>query len=132
MRVKACPFCGGEIRVDCNELDDWYLECVKPMSEDGCRMSSGLYATKEEAIAAANRRASDWISVEERLPGEHDGDYTYSKEHGEFLVDVLTYDRHGFQKVATFWRHDDGEEYFGGVSPTHWQPLLDGPEVKDG
>ena len=58
MELKPCPFCGGE--PDCNNSGFmkagnfmWGVECLK------CGATSDLFDTKDEAIAAWNRRYCD-------------------------------------------------------------------------
>ena len=68
--LKPCPFCGGEnvvVKQDgvliCGHRY-WFIEHLKPSSKcpltDGFdRWRSTLYTTKEKAIEAWNRRASE-------------------------------------------------------------------------
>jgi Lar family restriction alleviation protein len=70
--LKRCPFCGGEAEIEevpgspyTNESYAWACGCKK------CNI--GWYKeSKPEAIAAWNRRASNWVSVEEKKPIQDD------------------------------------------------------------
>lgn len=79
--LKPCPFCGKSVATlsdakeleDCSRYDDddrcpacmdWSGACgyhtvVCGVPEGGCGAASGYYASKEEAVAAWNRRAKD-------------------------------------------------------------------------
>ena len=69
--LKPCPFCPpnrsrptAQHGIDEEYLyhGSWYVSC------SGCRTLGPPHPHKSKAIAAWNHRASDWISVEERLP----------------------------------------------------------------
>lgn len=69
--LKACPFeCDEnylEVVDESKDLDNYiigshcYVEC-------DCGATGPRVGTKQEAIKAWNTRASDWVSVEDRLP----------------------------------------------------------------
>ncbi len=49
-KLRECPFCGSTLVVP---ISCWYVQCTR------CKASSGAYGSKEKAIEAWNRRASD-------------------------------------------------------------------------
>ena len=110
--LKSCPFCGTSAGVCAKEglfaaaCDTW--GCYGSFAESLGRLVFSSYA---EAIAAWNRRASGWISVDERLP----------EEEGEYLVarSGLAYG------VATFAVSPGGAPSGIWSLPRvgHWQPL---------
>jgi len=56
--IKNCPLCDTEIFGTCCETDmekRHYIWCYK------CRASSGFYPTKEQAIAAWNKRPAEEV-----------------------------------------------------------------------
>lgn len=53
MKLKPCPFCGGEAElVDCEVNPRWFVKCPKR-----CCEQSKLYMSKASAIKAWNKRA---------------------------------------------------------------------------
>ena len=51
MKLKPCPFCGGEARKLCDLIDEiYFVMCLE------CRTESQTYDSLEEAIEAWNRR----------------------------------------------------------------------------
>lgn len=54
--IKICPFCGNLPRL-LQIGEDWKVECIS--EECTALPSTYFYDTKEEAIEAWNRRASD-------------------------------------------------------------------------
>lgn len=59
--LKRCPFCGGEAELYHAEATNcWYVYCK---DETGCSASidKGFFNSKEEAIAAWNRRAKEGV-----------------------------------------------------------------------
>jgi hypothetical protein len=62
--LKPCPFCGNTEPLVMGASDGWYVVCDMP---ETCCVKSG-YDTREEAIAAWNRRdTSDLRKLEDRL-----------------------------------------------------------------
>jgi Lar family restriction alleviation protein len=54
-KLKPCPFCGGEAIIEQDEY--WYLEWAVSCCNEDCVCYIGRsYRTKEETIAAWNRR----------------------------------------------------------------------------
>lgn len=119
--LKPCPFCGGdEILMLESDRSDYVPFCSHCGAEiDGCKYG-------DEAIAAWNRRADGWISVEDRLPSEEE-----VLEDQEFIVVIK-----GYRLATTLyfvggeWRDDAGDGDFYHV--THWMPLPKVPkEVRE-
>lgn len=56
--LKPCPFCGGEAKMNIHRFaglsNSYGVECKECMTQ-----SSQFFATREQAIAAWNRRAND-------------------------------------------------------------------------
>ena len=51
MKIKNCPFCGGEARKLCDLIEEiYFVMCLE------CRTESRAYDSLEEAIEAWNRR----------------------------------------------------------------------------
>lgn len=141
MTLRECPFCGGEA-VDigkvapqlCPVMDVegvWWVHCY------GCETKGPDGAGEAEAIAAWNRRADGWVSVEERLPEKNLlvlGWYAGRVEHHG-----STWRREGFHFAVHWgeqgWNHrliDEAVKKLDAdfLSVTHWQPLPAAPEVK--
>ena len=68
IKLKPCPFCGRNHgllitsihhRLDDVIIDQWSVFCDASGDKCGCGASCGYYHSKEEAIRAWNRRASD-------------------------------------------------------------------------
>ena len=61
--LKPCPFCGGEVEIECIDKEYFYISCENCCSstsfgivfEDG----TAAEATKAESIEAWNRRADN-------------------------------------------------------------------------
>ena len=105
--LKSCPFCGGEACVF--DMENTMPSCVRCV-ECGARIETDTHSGAR-ADNAWNRRASGWISVDERLP----------EEEGEYLVarSGLAYG------VATFAVSPGGAPSGIWSLPRvgHWQPL---------
>ena len=55
MKLKPCPFCGGEASfVNCELPPQWFVRCAK-----GCCEQSKLYMSKSSARTAWNKRAEE-------------------------------------------------------------------------
>ena len=117
--LKPCPFCGGEADSPVATAFtrdgtgyEFYVQCDKC-----CAKADFFYNTPDEATAAWNRRASGWVSVEERLP--------------EIGMPVLV------DGGIAHWNHPDCwfSHMEGNPKPviqwavTHWQPLPEPPEA---
>ena len=65
--LKPCPMCGGNGNlISADGRARFHVQCA---SMD-CRCRTLAYVDVDDAIAAWNRRASGWISVEDGLPDE--------------------------------------------------------------
>ena len=135
--LKPCPFCGGEAKM-CENATRTATLLIRWVRCTGCGVETTAN-NKPAAIAAWNRRASAWISVEERLPEKnllvvawHEG---YVWHHGD------SWRRYGI-KFAVH-RGDKGwsdrlmqqaehELDASCLAITHWMPLPEPPEVPDG
>ena len=127
-QLKPCPFCGATDKTGLlnicvspakdiyeNEMVDFFtVKC------HGCGTKIGNYYTTEEAAQHWNRRASGWISVENRLPNNYNEVLCLRKEDEDNVI--LAYSPKGY------WY---GNGYiFRRNSITHWQPLPEPPEVE--
>ena len=101
--LKPCPFCGGEATAIDGSKQVWCSDCY----------ADGPFT--EEHIAAWNHRASDWISVEERLPETGRGVLV----HGGMAY-LSDQDRAWHSMI-------DGNRRIQ-WAVTHWMPLPEPPE----
>lgn len=68
-RLKPCPFCGGEAKLDVHVFgklgNTFGIRCTECQAQ-----TRGFYDTADEATEAWNRRADDWLerSLEEIRP----------------------------------------------------------------
>lgn len=114
-QFKSCPFCGGNNLED--YLDGIYSLCIS------CHDCPAL-CVKEKW----NTRASQWVSVKDKLPTIID----------ECSSDCfLVIDKDGHMNVATYWGLNssdhvgEGYDWFNGdvfVCPTHYMPLPNPPK----
>lgn len=121
-KLLPCPFCGGESRIReykdveflIHNADCFMVQC------DRCGCGTSYEATKAEAIAAWNRRASGWISVKDGLPDNmqycavvrNTWDATCARFEHDAFVGLLRVDGEGFE-------YDD---------VTYWMPLPEEPK----
>ncbi len=126
--LKPCPFCGQPA-----VMDNWwrsesgtvyYVKCEGYVKGTGCRVSTGAYATREEAAGNWNTRPIEdalqaeidrlkaerrWIPVSERLPEKRGAYYVYLS------------DDFGFRPDMDFFENGDWNSYTVG-DVTHWMP----------
>lgn len=62
--LKPCPFCGSKAKIFDTMDGEWYVSCSQSEYQEtgiicSCIPSTWIYDTKEDAIEAWNRRASD-------------------------------------------------------------------------
>lgn len=128
--LKPCPFCKtaagivsfkGRFSPAC---DTW--GCPGSFAES---LETQVFATKAEAIAAWNRRASEWVSVEERLPEDGDCVLICHTREGHVGEARFAVGEAGYNPIFIF---TDVEDAFKVASPppTHWTPLPDPPEAR--
>ena len=73
VELKACPFCGGEVRLCWDEKNhgEYFYECIE-CDTDGCGLVEFRCETfyKEKAIEAWNTRTPEaqWIALEDEMP----------------------------------------------------------------
>lgn len=94
--LKPCPFCGGEAATKSTIYgygERYEAYCTK------CYIGLDLFESEEDAIKAWNKRATDWIPVEERLP-EESGFYFVTADFGE---QVSTANCHFDKKIEKWW-----------------------------
>ena len=107
MKANNCPFCGGKIcRPDSDFKGSWVL-CF------GCLARGPRANTAEEAVEKWNTLGDQWVSVEDRLPGESGNYYTADNE---------LYIGSNFFSVSK----NDFYDYAGEI--THWMPLPEPPK----
>ena len=114
--LKPCPFCGHrqewKSRYTPEDAGYWSVQCPR------CDAAGPLMHSESQAIAAWNRRADGWVSVEERLP--------------EIGKRVLCLRKTGEQFVGVN-ELEGGEWWQASRSPwatrdvTHWRPLPNPP-----
>jgi len=129
-KLLPCPFCGGEADIEeisgnpfTNESYTWAVGCKD------CNI--GWYKeTKEDAIAAWNRRAEPrWIPVTERLP-DCDDKWGISKivlcldDEGRVGFGIY---QNGKKQLYHGW-FTGGDVGEGGVTVTHWMPIPEPPK----
>jgi Lar family restriction alleviation protein len=108
--LRECPFCGSEALLY-NAVGEYLVYCK---DEDGCGASSLISSNQDKAIAAWNRRADGWISVDDHLPYE-----------GQVVIILLSHIVHGKPAEIVSWEH----AWLEGVS--RWQPLPPPPGDRD-
>ncbi len=134
--LAICPFCGsvptgfvdveaqedeyGQASPDCCEQYSFktYLGPLVAVSTFTGDARIKRHADKVQSAFAAHwnamRRASGWISVEDRLPPEEDGDYVVVWSDGD--VTSSTFSQGAFRRF-------DGYPH-----PKYWQPLPELPK----
>lgn len=111
--LKPCPFCGSEGVRFITDIDKHGVYCAY-----GCKAGTAAQLSAVAAVAAVaawNRRASNWIPLSERLPKElervwigwDDSAFTMASWH-----------------VGGAWLECRTK---GLDQPTHWQPLPAAP-----
>lgn len=120
--MKPCPFCGGEAQLKQHGVAElYYVFCVRI----GCGATICNPSRKSQAVAAWNRRADEWVHVEDRLPETDEPVLLWTKPwEGLYYGWLDRSERTG----ARLWCDRMGE-FLRGV--THWRPLPARPEDTD-
>ena len=112
--LLGCPFCGGVASPDSVESKSiHWVECV------ACHIDGELADAPEEAAALWNTRAalaapaSQWVSIDERMPPEDYDAPLWVTPAFDAPVAFATY--------FGIWRFIDGSETQSMV--THWMPM---------
>jgi Lar family restriction alleviation protein len=106
--LKPCPFCGGDARLDEQEIGVHFVHCPA-CDVDGPWRGQGA---KDAIIAAWNSRATDWQDIS---TAPRDGRCVLLSESGLSFIGwwvKLSNGNPGWE-----WRGD------GRLNPTHWMPL---------
>lgn len=116
--LRPCPFCGSREEVKPLKTDNemrYIIEC------QSCFGSTGIHADPQRAIDTWNRRVADWVSVEDRLPGETKWVLAYADE----AIDCVGYEPdNGF----SHWHPNRGSNVRV-EDITHWRPLTNPPPL---
>ena len=108
MKIKSCPFCGGEVKL--MNLAGWEIGCKCGLN----MVPSDSDFSKDEFIEQWNKRASQWVSVEDKLPELNQRVLCYHEDWG---ISISYLDNSGYIKTGLI---DD--------PATHWQFLPTVPE----
>lgn len=120
-RLKNCPFCGGEAKLENNGIFARVI-CLK------CRIWQDDYDTEcaDEAINAWNRRADDWQPID-TAPKDGTVFEVWDKEtKRSWRAYYYSSDLGSTWVVSIGNNFDDLPERF-----THWQPLPTPPQETD-
>lgn len=129
--LKTCPFCGGSAqgwrdvsRPEQKEAGYGSLQYgVKCASDLVCEAEIVGFATREEADAAWNTRAPQWLPIES---APRDGSWIVIGRAGHGAVLLAFWHRlHG----AWWGQGGDDGQWKKWQQATHWQPLPAPPEV---
>jgi hypothetical protein len=124
--LKPCPFCGnasGVVFIETQGTKWGSATCPEccaygPEVRTGYKKATGKNGWGDRAIAAWNRRASGWLSVEERLP-----------EDGESSPRWMYLCINSVVGLPFFADYIPGRGWKTDRVVTHWQPILAPPEA---
>ena len=120
LNLKPCPFCGSEA-----EFCETEVGCSVECSNFDCNVGMLINSwTKKKAISIWNTRTSCWISVDDIKPELGTFVLVFVGSNNTYIAELL-FDEH---YKESRWFTDDGGML--NVSPTHWMPLPQMPEVK--
>jgi len=137
--LLPCPFCNGGVTYtfyeDVDRVDSDGVHHTEDHHEILCE--AGCYFQSQQSPEEWNTRteskpASEWVSVEDRLPDSEDEYLIYpeGKYSGPTLYFNIHCDIHGHVKNAF-----ESESEYGEVSQhnyiTHWMPLPTPPQTKE-
>jgi len=109
-KPKTCPHCGVKFDYD-TDCHVWIHPLINDCMHSFLRLYSGL-----REMSLWNRRASDWVPVEERLPTEEDADkYGCIEAWSTVLPSTVT------MRIETFTEPDPRRRY-------RWWRRIDNPE----
>lgn len=84
MKLKPCPFCGGEATVWNGNIDDDYPDVYYDVYCTACNCMTPKFHTKESAITFWNRREP--IKVVEQIEAEIESSDKYISEYDDSEV----------------------------------------------
>jgi len=140
-KFRECPFCGSNsVTLVEREVHETKLVETGVVCNNCCSTGTPLYLNhgfcenpEETAIAAWNRRAPDWVSVEDALPER--------KADGDISDDVIVYDaehKATYQGYCHFYPLSSGHFWVSSLDDlnisgvTHWMPLPEPPAEREG
>lgn len=100
MKLKPCPFCGGEA---INDHDSHPIYC------GSCYMSMPYGVCENDMVSLWNTRIAEWISVRDKLPAIDEIVIVWKSSKGFALsrTAVCQFNKYGFEMSCV----------------THWMPL---------
>ena len=141
IELKPCPFCGGKAAISRTKesgtkayCKDCYCKTVRYIG-----VLEEPEAEKEMATQVWNKRASGWVSVNDRLPDTDTmvivaiyGSDMITIQESETLLDALNRSKKEFNRITMafinegYWCDTDGYPLM--VTPSYWMPLPEPPE----
>lgn len=122
--LKPCPFCGGEAELEKRGMFEMTVFDVKCMD---CRAIGCGGNTAEKAVAAWNKRASDWIPCSERMP--ENGQRVLIRSSSNRFFDVIYHSDIQYPNFTLkIFGHTYAWDYRDVIS---WKPLPYPPEEND-
>jgi Lar family restriction alleviation protein len=127
--LKTCPFCGGDATIsEKMEHDDFTMMDGFIVFCPSCGCATDCMCLEEEAIAAWNRRADGWVSVENGVPEKEciaTCAIPENREYGELIIGYVG----KRDDSQTGYIAETESEILHNV--THWMPLPQPPcEIK--
>lgn len=117
-KLNPCPICGKQVETGNFAGVDWFVFC-----DCGIEFAPKNVDTFDELAARWNRRASEWISVKDRLP----------EKTGKYIVHQW---RTGETSDCDYYHRDDPYTTFPGweyehEKISHWMPFPHDPEEEE-
>jgi len=118
IKLKACPFCGGEAGYyrHGKNLKFIGVRCPECCDKDD-------YLAPGQAAEAWNRRADDWISVEDESPDN--GEVVLAHFGGDVYMCRCNAD------IALYAEAVDGRLLWEGELVMHWRRLPSPPRIEE-